>query len=167
GGRDGRVDDGRNGAFEDRIRRRTSILRIVVRPLDVVEGGRDVDRAAQVSVRWQTAAAYGGEVGELRERDVDLERGARVVDALDGGYELGGQLLLLQQLEERDVRVGVRDDLPGLILGPVFERHALHPPAPGDDLRHRAVHANLGPVRARRGGEGLRDSAHPAAHVAP
>src|SRR2546430_12297158 len=101
------------------------LLRIVVRPLDVVEGGRDVDRAAQVSVRWQTAAAYGGEVGELRQRDVDLERGARVVDALDGGYELGAQVLLLQQLEERDVRIGVRDDLPGLKFGPVFERHPL------------------------------------------
>src|SRR5438552_18927222 len=70
GGCDGGVDDGRNGAFEDRIRRRTSVLGVVVRPLDVVEGGCEVDRAAQVSVRWQTAAAYGGEVGELREREI-------------------------------------------------------------------------------------------------
>src|SRR6266852_4618553 len=116
GGRDGRVHHGRNGAFENRIRRRAAVLGGNVRALDVVERRCDVDRAAQVPVRREAAAAYGGEVRELGQRDVDLERGARVVDVLDGGDELGLQLLLLDQVQERDVRVGVRDHLLGLEL---------------------------------------------------
>src|SRR2546427_12246041 len=116
-----------------------------------------------MSVRWQAARSHGGEVRELRQRDVDLERGAGVVDVLDGGYELGLQLLLLEQIEERDVRVGVRDDLLGLELGPprVRQRHALHPTAAGGDLPDGAVYADLPPVRARRGFERPRDCPPP------
>src|SRR2546427_13154167 len=104
-----------------------------------------------MSVRWQTARSHGGEVGELRQRDVDPERGAGVVDVLDGGYELGLQLLLLEQIEERDVRVGVRDDLLGLELGPprVRQRHALLPTAAGEGPPAGACPAAPRPARPR------------------
>src|SRR5439155_23302036 len=44
---------------------------------------------------------------------------------------------------------------------------ALHPAAAGEDLRHRAVEADLRPVGPRRGRERLRDAAHPTADVTP
>ena len=107
------------------------------------------------------------EVRQLRKRDVDLERRARVIDRLYRGHELGRERLRVHQLEERDVRVHVGGDPGRTELGAIHQRHTCHATVPGEDTRHRAVHPYLRAARARRPCEGVAQAAHPAAYVSP
>src|SRR5213076_1600491 len=103
----------------DRIGGGAAVFGVVVGPLHVVEGGRKVNRAAQVAVGGQPAPLDGREVRQLGEGDVDLERRARVVDAAYRRHELVGQVARLEQLQECHVGVGVGRDLLGLELAAV------------------------------------------------
>src|SRR5439155_596170 len=98
----------------------------------------------------QPAAPHGTEVRELRQGHVDLEGRARVVDVLDAGEKLGRQLPLLQELQERDVGIDVRDHLARVEFSAVLERHALRPAAA------RPSRASGTATRARRAAPGSR-----------
>ena len=150
GGRHRRVHHRGNGALEDGIGGRAAVFGVVERLLHVIERGRDVDRAPQVRMGRQPTRCPHSEVGELAQRDVDLERRAAVVDRPHRRHELIGQLLRIDELQERDVRVRAGRDPRRPELGAVLQRHTFHPTVPNHDLRHRAVRPYFG-ASLRRG----------------
>ncbi len=63
-------------------------------------------------------------LGQLAQRKVDLCRGAAELEAPDGLGEVGGQVLLADEAEERPARVGAGDDHVGLDFLAAFEHDA-------------------------------------------
>ena len=106
-------------------------------------------------------------LGSAIERDVDLHRAARVVDPADRRGDLRREVPLADEAEQRPRRVRVRGHPPAPQLGAVLEHHARGGAALDQDPRDGRADADLGAGGPRRGGDRLRQRAHPAAHVPP
>ncbi len=109
-------------AFEDRRLRRPAVLGVVVGPLEVVEVGADVHRAAVL--RADLRAGQALEVRQFVEGDVDLDGGAGVVDGRHAGAKVVGQELRVHQLEKGDVAIGAGGDARSVELPAVLEGDA-------------------------------------------
>src|SRR5262249_32104509 len=142
-----------------------AVLGVVVGALDVIEVGAEVDGAAVL--RAGLGAGQGGEVGQFRQGDVDLERGAVVADAVDGLGEGGRQQAGVQQAVEGDVGVGVAGHHAGAQLLAVGQGDAGDGAVVDQDPAHLCVGADLGAVGTGDLGQGLGEGAHAAADVAP
>ncbi len=107
------------------------------------------------------------EVRQLRQGDVDLQRGARVADPLDVGNERLRKCAPVEQPQERHVGVGVARHDRGVVLVAAGERHADGPAVAHQDALHLGLAANVGAEVAGGCRQRLRQPAHAAAHVGP
>ncbi len=154
-----------DGALEHRGGRRAPGAGVVVGALDVVDARADVDRPAVL--RAGRVARKGGEARQLGEAEVDLQRGARIVDAADRLHHLVREMLGADQPEEGHGRVGVGDHPPGGELRAIPEHHARRSPVLHLDLHHRGIGPDLRARAASGRGDRLAQGPHPALDVPP
>jgi hypothetical protein len=140
------------------MRREIAVLGGVVRALEVIDVGADVDAARQ----RRGSVVRGREVGELREREVDLRQGALgpvVLDALD---EVRVEVDRIDQAEQGALGVGVRDDGARRDLLAAREHDARRGAVLRLDARDLGIRADLRAERLGGRGQRLRERAHPA-----
>ncbi len=118
-------------------------------------------------LRSRLRARHRREVRKLAQRDVDLEARARIVESLHTRDEIRGEIFLVAELEEGDVRVGTRHDFVAANLGAVLEHDTNRATVLHQHLRNFGVHSNLRALRLGGTGDRVADPTHPAAHVAP
>src|SRR5207247_7402049 len=101
---------------------RPAVLGVVEGALDVILVRADVHGAV---VLWAgLLAGTSGEVRHFRQGDVDLDRGARVIDAPHRLGKVGRQGARIEQLLKRQVRIEIAGDLGGTELVAVLEGDA-------------------------------------------
>ena len=81
--------------------------RFLERAFDLVERPREHDRAA---VHLGVEAGLRRELGKAIDGEVDLHRAAARIPPLDVAHELGRQVVAIDEIEERDLRVHRGDD---------------------------------------------------------
>ena len=163
GRRQRRVGQRRNHDVDVRPPREPPVLRIVVGAFHVVHAGRDGDGAAQV----RPGARQAGEVRQAVEREVHLARRAAELVAAHALQEVGWQILRVEPALEREPRIDARDHRVGVELVAVLEHDAGGPAVLRENLRDRALGANLRAEAAGRVADGVRDRAGAAARQAP
>ena len=144
--RHGGIDRRRDENVHVRAAREVAVLGLVVGALDVVRARADRDRA-----RAGAGPSPGRHVklGSSREREVDLAGGAADLEATDAGDELLGQRLLVDEVQERALRVEAGGDLVGLDLLAALERDARGSPVPGEDASRWARSARISTPKLR------------------
>ena len=93
--RDGRIDHRSHGAFQHGIGGRPAILGVVVSVFDIVLIRANVDGAAMLRTRLEPGTCL--EIRHLRQGHIDLQRGAIVVNVLNGFRELRRQNFRIEQ----------------------------------------------------------------------
>ena len=107
------------------------------------------------------------EIGQLADGHVDLHHAAARLPVLDVAHEVVGQLVALQLVQERDLRVHCGDDRGGRHLLAVRQRHAGRPAPPNQYLRHLGVRTDLTAERLGRSPACGGYAAHAALGEAP
>src|SRR5215217_462555 len=140
------------------------VLGVVPRLLQVLEGRADHDLRV---LRPELLARHRHKIRQLREREVDLGRGAAVPEAPQLVHNLLRTVPSPDEREERRLGVRAGNDHACLECGAVREgdagRAAVRHIYSGD----LGVRADLGPCHPRRSRYRLGDAAHPATHEAP
>ena len=130
---------------------------VLERPFDVPHRLREHDRPA---VHLRIEARLRRELGEAVEREVYLHGAAAGLPALDGGDEVLRELLPLDVLEERNLRVRRRDHGLGVDLLSPFEHDAGRAPAVHEDALDRCARPDRRAERLRRAPHRLRHAPH-------
>jgi hypothetical protein len=114
-------------------------------------------------------AGPGGEIGQFRERQVELARRAAHAEILDGLDEIIGEIFRVDELQEGPLGIGRREDDFGIEFLAALERdtRAARPRTLDDDLRNRTIDPDLGPQRSCRVGDGAADPAGAALGETP
>ena len=110
---------------------------------------------------------HAGEVRQRIEREVDLARRAAELVAAHALDEIGRQLALVHEFQERQVRIDARHDDVRRDLVAVLQDHAGGAAVLGEDAADRRFGANLDAVLARGGGNRVRHRAGAAAGQSP
>src|SRR3712207_4461205 len=118
---EGRVLGGGDHGVDHRPLRDATVLGVVPRPLQVLEGGADHDLGV---LRPEILARHRPEVRQLGEREVDLGRGAAAPEGPQLLDKLLRQMLPAHQREERRLGVRTGDDDARLERGPVHQGDA-------------------------------------------
>src|SRR5207245_10729825 len=140
-----------------------AVLRVVVGLLDVVHARSDRDGALEMdSVAGEARKARG-----LLEGEIHFAGGSFDLEVLDAPYEVGGEVGLLDHLEERPLRVGAGCDDLRVELLPAHQFYANRTAVLHQDASHLGIHPDLRAEEAGRAGDRLTDHPHPAADVAP
>src|SRR5437773_11728669 len=114
GRRHGRIDDGRDSAFQDRLLGRPAILGVIEGSLDRVQLGTNVNGCAMLRTCLEPRTS--AEIGQLRQGDVDLERGAVVIDPLNRRGKIRRQLARIEKPLKSYMGVGIACDNRSLKL---------------------------------------------------
>ena len=151
--RDRSVDERRHGRLPVHVR-------VLERLLRVVRGEAQLDRARVMVL--ELLAGLRLEVRQLADRDVDLDDAAPRLPALDVPHEIRRELVPVDQVEERDLRVDAADHDRGAELLTVVEDDADGASVADDDLLHAGPRADLAPERLGGRPDRAADAAHPA-----
>ena len=145
---------------ERRDRRLPQQVRVLERLLRVVRGEAQLDRTGVQILELLSGLRL--EVGQLADRDVDLDDAAPRLPALDVPHEVGGQLVTVDHLEERDLRMDAGDQHGRAQLVAVVEDDTDRAPIPDEDLLDSGSRTDL--ATERLGGRADRgaDATHPA-----
>ncbi len=135
------------------------VLRVVVRPLDVLHARTDRDGSLEVG----TLPGHAREVRGLLE----LRRGAFRVVGLDPANEVLGELGPLDELEERPLRVHARGHDLRLDAFAAGQLHADRAAIPHEDLADLRVRSDLHAEGSRGGCDRLADHPHAASDKPP
>src|SRR5688572_30455706 len=90
------------------------------------------------------------EIGQLRHRQVDLHHTRARLPCLDVGNEVSRELVLVQQLEERDLRMDAAHDRGRPQLFTAFEGDSHRATALNEDPPDTSVRSDLAPGGDRR-----------------
>ena len=142
------VERGRDDPVAEGQQRGAALAGVLERPLDELHGRRHFHRPSVVL--GDPAARIGREVGQLGQREVDLDHAGTGVPALDVGHEVGGELGAREVVEEGDLRVQAGDDERRGELLAVLEHDAGDAPVAGADRVDPRVGAELGAERPGR-----------------
>ncbi len=165
GRRHRRIHHRRDRALEDRALGRPAVLGVVVRPLDVVEVGADVDGAPVLGAGL--AARQRAEARQLGQRHVDLERGALIIDPAHRRDELGRKRSRIEETGEGHAGIGIAGHHGSAALLAARQRHAGDAAVPREDARYLGLAADLDAEVPRGAAERLAEATHAAPNVAP
>src|SRR5207247_2400166 len=161
--REGRVERGRDAHVDVRSVRIVSVLRVVVRFLDVIHAGAEGDCPLKVDPVPREAREARG----FLERQVDLARRSLDLEVLDPSDEIRGKVGLVNHLEECPLRVGPRCNHLRVHLLARRQLHADRASVAGEDVPDLGIHSDFRTEATSRAGDRLADHPHPTADVAP
>ena len=164
-GSEGRVGRRLNEHLAERLARGSAILRLIPRPLHIVDGGRNHHAAGVLGPDRRSRQRH--EVGEFTQREIDLEAAPFGSDPLNSLREATWKGLLRHQTEKRPLRIRVRQH----DVAPVFaairqddtDRPVISVANRGDLLAADDLSAMLPQGQSQR----LGHAPHPAADQCP
>ncbi len=159
----GRVEQGRDHHVEERVLRPAPGLPVVIGALHALDAVGEMHVAAHAG----GVLAESREFRQAVERDVHLAGGAAHLEMLHAMDEVAGKRILVDELEEGALDVGIGDDEAGAQFVAVRQHDAGGPPAARQDLCDLRIRADRTAGGKERAGEGLRHRAHAAARIAP
>ena len=162
--RKGLVEYRRDGDVRERHLGALAAARIDERLLDVVDRRRQLDGS---SMDVDVVPGSGRELGQLRDRHVDLDGSRTRLVVVDVAHEVRRQFVPVQMLLERDLWVDGGDDQRRVELLAALDHHPGRRAVTGQDLGHAGTGAHLRPEELRRTPARLRDGAHAALGEAP
>ena len=139
--------------------------RVLERALEVLDRVAELDRAGVTGM--QLGTGIGDEVGELRERDVDLHHAAAAPPRLEVAHEVARELRSIDLTQERDLRVRGRDDRGRVQLLAAAQDDAAHEAVGDGDLLDGRARAHFAAESHRGAPDGLGDRPHATHRIAP
>ncbi len=151
-----RVGHGRDGHLQVGASGSCSVLRVIVRPLQVLQAGTDGDDAIQM----RAALRHLGKAGQLRQYQMNLGASALEPDVLHLANELRLELRRAHEVEERPAGIGVGDDAGRPEFLTAGENHARGPAVFHDHALDGLARPYVYAVSSGRGRQGSGQLAH-------
>src|SRR5207245_5602505 len=140
-----------------------AVLRIVVGFFDVAHARSDRDGALEMD----SVAREARKAGCLLEGEIHFAGGSLDLEVLDAAHEIGGEVGLVEHLQERPLRVGAGCDHLRVELLPARQFYANRTAVLHQDASHLGIHPDLRAEAAGRAGHRPTYHPHPPADVAP